>query len=593
MNLFKGIKRSFRKKIIFFYIVLVALPLVLLSGIFISKVTATIYNNKKELALKSCIETARTINDYILNIESLSELIELNEYIQKITNEEYDPYRFAFKDDEAATFNRLFGYDTFQRNKLVKIHIDNASEETIFSVGELQKKQYLNTKEFLQGEKDTMWTPMYKTEYYTRADRTNILSYYNIIVDSHKFKKIGVLRIDIGRDVLESKLLNNSFSENSILFIVDKTSDRIIASNVLAFNDRKYSKISMQNNDNSDIRMIKGEEYLCIEKKLKMNDVYLVANIWTDEFNVTINQLKKFIGIVLVIMTLFIIVLSLLFSNVVTKPIYMLVGKMKQVEEGDLKTYINIKEDDDLTVLSRSFNSMIRQINTLIERNYKIKIEKEISDSLYLQSQLDPHFLYNTLDSIRWMARKNKDYDVSSQIEALSNMFRHSFNNGQIFTTFKEEVKHLNDYMKLQKVKYDEKIHISITIDPDIEDTYTLNLLLQPIVENSIKHGLDKKLDKGHIEVNIIKENNYVRISVSDDGIGVNEERIRQMINTDKYPKKALLLKNLNRRIKLYYGEEYELEFYSEIGVGTRVEVTLPLITEIPDWGNDVKITDC
>jgi two-component system sensor histidine kinase YesM len=192
--------------------------------------------------------------------------------------------------------------------------------------------------------------------------------------------------------------------------------------------------------------------------------------------------------------------------------------------------------------------------------------EKE-AELLALQSQINPHFLYNTLDSIFWMAERAKCKNISKMVLNLSKLFKLSLNNGDKFTTIKREFEHIYTYLEIQNIRYRGKFKTLINIDPDLLDKKIMRLIIQPIVENSIYHGIEPMSGDGLIEINGVQENNTISIVVRDNGIG---------FNTDEIETRGYALKNINKRIKLNYGNEYGLLIKSRKNEGTTVTIRIP-----------------
>lgn len=260
----------------------------------------------------------------------------------------------------------------------------------------------------------------------------------------------------------------------------------------------------------------------------------------------------------------------------IIRPLIQLAGDVENFHEGNYEIGTYSESKDEIGKLNDSFVSMSRYIKDLIEKVYKSQLREKEAQLKYLQSQINPHFLYNTLDSMRWMAVKQKQYELAEQIEALSNLFKHALNDGKEFTTVEKEVKHLNDYMTIQKNRFGDRLKIIISVEPEVREETVLNLILQPLVENAIVHGIENKLGEGRIRVAIGKKDGNLIYTVEDNGLGTDADTIRRRINNRSDAHNALALDNINQRVKCTYGQEYGIEFESEIGKGTKVTVRMP-----------------
>lgn len=579
-------QNTFRRKILFFYILIIIIPIIISSILILFKISNVIYVKNFYIVNNKLLQLSNAINVYCNDIEKLSYDMAFNPEIQHII-ENYDPNRFFLLDSEYKKFSNLFGITRFNQNKILYISLKNLDNQEVFSVGKLHKSSPLSTKEFLSYNINNYWSNVYKSSLYTNNDTINVISFYRKVIDPY-YNTIGVLRIDINEDNINELYKNFALTPNADILLINNTK------NILSSNNTSYLSTNINSiyNNYFDLRNTKGAyittlnntRYQVIYNSLSVDNWKLVALIPMTDIEKDMRNIKIYIILVFVFIICFGITLSIFFSTSITKPIYRLISTMKEVENGNLNATFKTDSNDEIALLGNSFNKMIIKIKSLINRIYRINYEKEVSRSLYLQSQVNPHFLYNTLDSIRWMARRNKDYEVSEQIESLSNLFRHVLNNGNSFTKFRNELEHINNYIKIQLNRFDKHISIDIDIDEKILDLYTINIILQPLVENSFVHGLENKIDGGKIKIIGRIKNNLILIKVIDNGVGANQEKIRSAINSSQDTLKAFSLSNLNKRIKLYFGNKYGLEFYSRIGKGTCVILKLPKLTTMPKW---------
>lgn len=257
-------------------------------------------------------------------------------------------------------------------------------------------------------------------------------------------------------------------------------------------------------------------------------------------------------------------------------PIMTLSRDVSCFQEGNYEIGMYQDSNDEIGVLNNNFVNMAKYIQDLIERVYKSQLREKEAQLKYLQSQINPHFLYNTLDSMRWMAVKQQQWELAEQIEALSSLFKHALNEGKEMTTVEKEVQHLNDYLTIQKNRFGDRIEETINVEEEVKKCKVLNLVLQPLVENAIVHGLENKLNGGRIDIYIGCKEGCLCYIVKDNGLGTDQEDIRRRLNDRKDSHNALALDNINQRIQCKYGDEYGITFTSEIGVGTVVEVKMP-----------------
>ena len=275
------------------------------------------------------------------------------------------------------------------------------------------------------------------------------------------------------------------------------------------------------------------------------------------------------------------IILCTAVSRSISNPINKLTKAIKKMEDGDLEVYcdVNINSNDEISNLSRSFNSMVSKIRFLMDRIYEEEKEKRSAELMVLQAQINPHFLYNTLDNLQWKAYDYDALEIAEMVEALSNFFRISLSNGQEFIPLSEEIKHIENYLFIQEKRYEDILKFTIDFDSSLSEITVIKLIIQPIVENAIYHGIKPKLSSGNIEVSVYEINDYVYISVYDDGVGMDEETLNELraslnIKNEKF---GYGLYNVSQRIKLVYGENSGVEVSSTLGEGTTVLIKIPI----------------
>ncbi|WP_173437666.1 sensor histidine kinase, partial [Sharpea azabuensis] len=229
---------------------------------------------------------------------------------------------------------------------------------------------------------------------------------------------------------------------------------------------------------------------------------------------------------------------------------------------------------DEIGQLITGFGHMINRIKFLIEEVYESKLAQKNYEMRALQQQINPHFLYNTLSMINFMAIESGQNDISKITLALSDFYRTALNKGHNTTSLADELKNMNAYLDIQQMMHDYEFDLDIEIDDDIMDYETPNLILQPIVENAIGHGIDLLEDrKGVLKVYATVDEENVYIMVEDNGVGMDQETINTMLSQNS---KGYGMRNVNQRIKLLYGEEYGLHIESIVGQGSVVIIRLP-----------------
>ena len=253
---------------------------------------------------------------------------------------------------------------------------------------------------------------------------------------------------------------------------------------------------------------------------------------------------------------------------------------------------MKVDRNDELGFLNKTFNEMAKEINHLVNWIYREQITRKDAEIKALQSQINPHFLFNTLESINWMARLNNVPEISETVSALSSLMEASIGRDDRLITIQEEFTYIDNYILILKRRFEDRISLKKNVAPEVLGVKIPRLLIQPLIENAVYHGIERSRDKGIISLNAWIGGDMVHIQVEDNGMGIEQEELEMLNNklsmdNDTYfrsmegaKKKSIGIENVNRRIKLFYGEKYGLKIESKIGEYTRISVTIPLHKE-------------
>ena len=274
------------------------------------------------------------------------------------------------------------------------------------------------------------------------------------------------------------------------------------------------------------------------------------------------------------------LLLTIQASKSVTKPIKKLCKMTEKVAEGDFTVKAKEADTDEIAVLTRSFNDMTQEIGSLVEDIKQQQKNLHIAETKLLQAQINPHFLYNTLDAIVWLAEEKRTDEVVAMVTALSDFFRTTLSKGRDFITVWEERSHIESYLKIQKFRYQDIMDYEIDIAEDMNEYMIPKLTLQPLVENALYHGIKNKRGGGTIRITGYLEEGNMVFLVEDNGKGMTEdalEKLKKDIQKEKRDKNidGFGLGNVNQRIRHYYGEQYGMDIQSVENDGTKVKITL------------------
>lgn len=308
------------------------------------------------------------------------------------------------------------------------------------------------------------------------------------------------------------------------------------------------------------------------------------------------DQIGRFMVVCSVLIGVLIIVVAVSAVMIVSgiiQPISQLNQATEKIAQGDFNARAQADSDDEVAELAVSFNKMAGSMQSLIDKVKEDERKMRKADLRLLQEQIQPHFLYNTLDTIVWLIESNEPDEAVTMVVTLSDFFREILSKGKEFISIKEVEKHISSYLQIQEMRYRDILEYDIQLDQVIYKYQILKLTLQPVVENALYHGIKYKRAKGCIHIHGEKEGDIIRLTVRDDGVGMDEEELEQLRQQIEKPcqetEKGFGLANVNERIHMYFGPEYGMKIQSQKGKGTTVEIVIPAILEAPveKTGND------
>ena len=274
------------------------------------------------------------------------------------------------------------------------------------------------------------------------------------------------------------------------------------------------------------------------------------------------------------------ILIVILIVKQVTNPLSQLQVEMDKIKDLDYLTRKNtyLSGSKEIIQLNSTFNDMMVRIRDLTSKLVDERDAQRKSELKALQNQINPHFLYNTLDSIIFMIEKNENEKAEQMIVALSKFFRISISRGKNIIPLKDEIEHVKNYLLIQKIRFGDQFSYSINVEETLYKYYVIKLILQPIVENAIEHGLDEYSNDGKIEIDGKEDEEFIILSVKDNGFGISEEKLKEIEDSfhDKNIHKGVGLQNVYQRIKIYYGEKADIKINSVIDEGTTIFIYIP-----------------
>ena len=272
---------------------------------------------------------------------------------------------------------------------------------------------------------------------------------------------------------------------------------------------------------------------------------------------------------------------SWILSRMLSRPLRGLTSAMERFErDADHFSYRPVRGTREVRELSQSFGHMVLRIQQLMSTVRQEEINLRKTELKALQAQINPHFLYNTLDSIAWMCERGRNAEAVNMVHALARLFRISISCGHELIPIAKEIEHAESYLQIQKYRYKNQFTYEFDVDPECLDYYCNKITLQPIIENSINHGLDLLVEEGRIQVEVLQDGEDILFRVRDNGVGMSQEQVDAILEQDPEDRTGIGIRNVNDRLRIYFGAPYGLRITSELDVGTCVEIRMPKVKE-------------
>lgn len=396
---------------------------------------------------------------------------------------------------------------------------------------------------------------------------------------------------------------NNIIMDGVLLIDIDTSNLKTLAAQTnlgtlgqVIITDEKNSLIYSSNNDCTiyDCSGVKIADGIILGGKLvSINGLSMYVNVNTIKYtrwkiatfinvdSITNSKNDALIRMVLIFLGTLVVIIfsSTLFSRRISKPMNKLKEHIGLIEQGDFDSMITIEGQKEVVILAEAFNLMSQRIKELMQRVMNEQIEKRKTQFIALQNQINPHFLYNTLDSIVWLSENNRNKDVEQAIVALSKFFRMSISSEMSTVSLKDEVEHVRNYLLIQQIRYQNSFGFKLEIDLKVEQNNVIKLSLQPLVENAIIHGIRPEESFTQILIKAYERDNCTVIEIYNEGYGIDKQRIdeiHRMIHGEQ-ESTSMGLKNVYQRLKLYYGNKSDLFIESELDAYTKVTMIIPI----------------
>ena len=581
-------KKSMATKYIVAFIFIIVIPTFLI-GVMLNKIFINILlKNTSEIYYQSLGRTVSNIEDEIRTMSLITSTISNNNEILKLLSNYYqlnsnnEKFNYSKKIDSNLDF--IFNYS----NRIDSVIFFYKGGDYYYYknypvLDESRIRELDWYKENLNNPGKTRVLSIVKTFTYNTTD-IYLVSVVMGIPGSINKNEIELVYLSFRLNFLD-ELNYGNFNDSEEILLVDENNDILISSNKEKINKKMSDFIGESDfNQKGNIQKIINTKYdkkiLFTSYDIPKSNWYLISIIDYKNITKKVDYFYNMIKIIFIFFVILFILFSFIFFINIINPVKKLTKKMNEVEKGNFNVNIESAGFDEIFILNESFNSMIKEIDNLTKEKVKAEIEA-------LQYQINPHFISNTLNSIRLMAMMAKKENIQNMSEALIRFMLNVFKNKGEMTTIKDEIENLENYVYIMKVRFGDKFNIQYNIEKEQEDLFILRMIIQPVIENSILHGLSEVSENGLIKISVYTKNETLLIEVVDNGEGIKKKEIKNIL-TEAYAsnhqaEKCIGLINVDSRIKLFHGTDYGLSIKSIYGKYTKVIYSLPIINEASD----------
>lgn len=578
-----------RKKLILSHSLITVFILLLFSGLTYKRTSEFIQEQVIFSAQKNYEQTYSFITYKLNRIMKISDVVLLNNEINRILVPKVHEDELANQMQDMNDLSRILRSFEDETDILkVKIYVRKKfiySNEKINLFQMEEVKDTLWYKRLIEKPEKAVWCPPSYLEQGNLNDGT-ILSVTRRIPYLQNYREnLALLAVEFEEMKIRDILVNANSIKNSLTFIINKEGTPVSVSDWELYKrydvNRMIEEGVLWDNNGWENLMFANQQIYLRSKVIEQTDWYMVTVSPIGEIILESNSIKSVTLILLIISGLFAYFLAWLLSYSITKKLSIVVHKMKTVQAGNFELIGNEYTKNEVGELIESYNFMINKISKLMEEQYKSGQELKSSELKALQSQINPHFLYNTLELINWLAQEGMVSEIENVVLSLSRFYKFSLNKGKDIICIKDELTHVYSYIEIQKIRFKSNIQLVINVNEEVKQYAILKITLQPIVENALLHGiLEKPKKSGIISITGFIMDNQITLTITDDGVGMTPEVLERFFEGGSSSTKGsgYAIKNVDRRIKIFYGDEYGLSVESTYGLGTTVTLRIPAV---------------
>ena len=568
---------SIRTKLIIGFLAIL-LPLVLILSI-------VFYSYSAKIVLKQSLEQTREIveqfsislDNYMGLMRNKMEILADSPTIQEELNTHQD--KEDIKNDSFYSRNKRI------RRIMLQIYSSvTMNDVEIYGINETNHYLSLWSKKYEIPDKDILFENANlskgRSVLVNNINDADTIQMIKMVKDLQTYKPIGYIRFGLKRNYIEKMAKNINFGSDGGIVIFDENLNKISG----IAHDSVLSKLLKEKPSIGNFSYSEGKnEYTAVH-------IHSDSTGWTTVGVIPLRYINKdlagiqYLTVIIIVLTIIIgVTVSVIIAQSLILPLENTVNALEKFSRGDFAVRLKENRCDEIGKLNRIFNKAIKEINELMQKVTQSEILNKEMEFKTLQSQMNPHFLYNTLDTINWLAFKEKQTEICNLVAAISSLIRASISNKKSIITIEQELDYVKNYIYIQHIRYKDRFDTIYDIDESLLKQAVPKLIIQPIVENAIIHGIENSKNKNLLYISVKRENECIIIIVKDTGIGMTDEKVSELLkeplNAEGDEQKAhtnLGLYAVHKRIQLMYGDLYGLTVHSQAGEGTTVTLHIP-----------------
>lgn len=574
-----------------------AVPLIvvqlILFWMFVPYVSRNFTGMMKQSVQQSFDQAASFVDSYIQNMQLLAQIVENNGEVQNILfsenfqserpiDEQYYEFYSLNKALDAIEFsNSVYRFGLYIPDDVVYSNNDYY----FFKSSELEKRaDYADIQKQLGKGKDYLAISQRKMQASDENLTTMVTLFHPIRDEKRIATDFWICTVSVDATRFQNVMEYADITEHGLTCLLNQEGQKMVASDETLLAQMKGEELFKENKSISwERKKLNGSSYYVLDHVFAESGLNMFTLIPVKEYGVQYRILLLLIASMILVMVIIIGMASFLLSGYYVNRLRVLCAEMQNLQGGNLNAQLpDLQNDDEIEEVYHNFNFMVEEVQRLMQEQYKLGKNVQAAEIRALQAQINPHFLYNTLDLVNWIAMDYGAEEIEKIAWNLARFYRLSLNHGKSLISIRDEIEHMQVYINLQNYHYDDAIRIQTEVDEELLDLACLNIILQPFVENCIVHGIaeNPEIAECNIHVQIQRDGKDILLCVKDDGPGMTAQQMEDAVSMDSRKlEKGYGIKNINFRIKLCFGEEYGVRYESVLGEGTSAYIRIPAMT--------------